>query len=385
MQLSAPRWGYREDREIDIQPHEELSAALLDGAFETPLWATFLERLRQQTAAECVTLIFRPPGRPLGEALHLFSGDVSPVRIDEIYRKYLLRLDPPSDFQMEAGRAYKFDELYPPRNSDHSAFYHDVVIPSGIRAARLMQVMEPSGVIAWLAISRRKVDFNSGVTELLEAIAPILRGALRNYVALERERFAAAVTGDAMRRLHFGWMALDASGHVVEFEPEAGRVLSRSGVLRKGSNGRLIARPPELEREIFDAIRNLAKNPPGRPCAFTLKRDPWLDMLLVPATHKRLSAHPRVAVIAYVHGDSWRTSDRCEQLIQLFGLSPAEARLALALSRGMSLTEAADKFELKVGTVRKYSKTLYAKLGARGLPDLVRIVLRSVLAIAPER
>ena len=123
----------------------------------------------------------------------------------------------------------------------------------------------------------------------------------------------------------------------------------------------------------------------SHPSAFILKRDPWLDMLLVPAAHKRLSAHPRAAVIAYVHGDSWRTSDRCEQLVQLFGLSAGEARLALELSRGMSLPEAADKLELKVGTVRKYSKTIYAKLGARGLPDLVRIVLRSVLSTAPQR
>ena len=383
--MIPPRWGYRGVVKIHIQLPDELSSALLDGAFETPLWATFLERLRQHTAAECVTLIFRPPGRPLGEALHLFSGDVSPVRVNEIYRKYLLRLDLLSDFEMEEGRAYRFDELYPPRNSAHDAFYRDVVVPSGVKAARLMRVTEPTGVIAWLSISRRKIDFDSGVTALLEAIAPILRGTLRNYVALERERFTATVTGDAMRRLHFGWMTLDADGQVLDFEPEAGRVLSRSRVLRKGSNGRLIARPHELEREIFAAIRHLAENPLGHPFAFTLNRDPWLDMLLVPVAHKRLSAHPRAAVIAYVHGDSWRTSDRCEQLIQLFGLSPGEARLALALSRGMTITEAAGKFELKVDTARKYSKTIYAKLGARGLPDLVRIVLRSVLAIAPER
>jgi DNA-binding NarL/FixJ family response regulator len=55
------------------------------------------------------------------------------------------------------------------------------------------------------------------------------------------------------------------------------------------------------------------------------------------------------------------------------------------LSRGLSMSEAASKLELKVGTVRKYSKSIYAKLGARGLPDLVRIVLRSILAIAPDR
>jgi DNA-binding CsgD family transcriptional regulator len=370
---------------IDVHSQAELTSALLDGAYETPLWSTFLDRLRARVAADRVTLIFRPPGRPLGEALHLFSGDGARVTTDKIYRKYLPSLDLLSDFQMRENRVYTFTELYPPRNPNHRTFYKEVVVPSGITAALHMRVMEPAGVSAWLVISRRKVDFDSSVSSLLEALAPILRGVLRNYITLESVRFTAAVTGDAMRRLHFGWMALDVGGHVVDFEPEAGRVLSRSGVLRMKPNGGLVARPAQLERDIFAAITKLAADPLTHPSAFILKRDPWLDMLLVPAAHKRLSAHPRAAVIAYVHGDSWRTSDRCEQLVQLFGLSAAEARLALELSRGLTLTEAAGKLELKVGTVRKYSKTIYAKLGARGLPDLVRIVLRSVLSIAPQR
>jgi len=34
--------------------------------------------------------------------------------------------------------------------------------------------------------------------------------------------------------------------------------------------------------------------------------------------------------------------------------------------------------------VRGYSKSIYAKTGTRGLPDLVRIIMGSVLALAPE-
>ena len=363
----------------------ELISSLLDGAFETPLWKTFLEQLRSQVAADWATLIFRPPGRPLGEAIHVFAGDRTRTRVDHIYQKYLPQLDLLSDFEMEADRAYSFAELYPPRNPRHRPFYEEVVVPSGVKAACLMRVVEPTGVSAWLVVSRRGGELDPGASRLLESIAPMLRGVLRNYVALEHQRFSADVTSKAMRLLHFGWLALDEEGHVVDLEPEAQKVLSRSKVLRVACNGRLSARPTELEREIFQTIAALAKDPQGHPRAFILKKDPWLDMLLVPAVHKRLSAHPRAVVIAYVHGDSWRTSDRCEQLSQLFGLSPGESRLALALSRGLSMSEAAGKLELKIGTVRKYSKSIYAKLGARGLPDLVRIVLRSILAIAPDR
>jgi DNA-binding CsgD family transcriptional regulator len=369
----------------DFHLPAELVSSLLDGAFETPLWRTFLEQLRGHVAADWATLIFRPPGRPLGEALHLFAGDRPRATVDQMYRKYLPQLDLLSDFAMEADRAYRFEELYPPRNARHLPFYEEVVIPSGVKAACLLRVVEATGVDAWLVVSSRGGELDPAASRLLEAIAPVLRGVLRSYVALEHVRFSADVTSKAMRLLHFGWLALDEEGHVVDLEPEAQSVLSRSKILRLGSNRRLSARPPELENAIFKTIAALAKDPKGHPRAFILKKDPWLDMLLVPATHKRLSAHPRAVVIAYVHGDSWRTSDRCEQLSQLFGLSPGESRLALALSRGLSMSEAASKLELKVGTVRKYSKSIYAKLGARGLPDLVRIVLRSILAIAPDR
>jgi DNA-binding CsgD family transcriptional regulator len=107
-------------------------------------------------------------------------------------------------------------------------------------------------------------------------------------------------------------------------------------------------------------------------------------MLLIPASQNRMSASPRATVVAYIHGDSWQATDRCEQLTQLFGLSRSEARLALALSRGMTITEAADSLGVKIGTARKCSKLIYAKTGAGGLPDLVRIVMRSVLALAPK-
>jgi DNA-binding CsgD family transcriptional regulator len=212
----------------------------------------------------------------------------------------------------------------------------------------------------------------------------VLRGVLQIYVAMEHERFAASLSIEAVRRLQFGWLVLDRAGHVLDCDEQGQIVLSGSGVLRRRANGKLMASPPGLEREIFQALNSVADNPHARPRAITLSRDPWIDMLILPARGKFLSAQVPPTAIAYVHGDNWESSDRCEQLAELFGLAPREARLALALSRGMTLAEAAAEFDLTEGSARTYSKNIYAKTGARGLPDLVRIIMRSVLAIAPE-
>jgi DNA-binding CsgD family transcriptional regulator len=370
----------------DNSAKEKLTAAVLDGPFESPPWSSFLEQLRELTGANFATLMLRPPGRPYGEALSLFAGELTRQAVDDSWTRYNSSLDFVTDLGLEEGRVYRYDELYPPKSPVHLAYFHDVILAHGIYASRMVRLMEPAGISGWLAVSRQGEgpDFGPEADALIAAIAPILRGALRFFVALEHEHFTAKVTGDAMRRLHFGWMALDAGGHVVEHDSEAGRVFSFSKILSKGPNGLLNVHNQPLKQRIFEAIASFAAEPQGRARAFTLNQDPWLDMLLMSATHNRLSAHPRAAIVGYIHGDSWQATDRHEQLVQLFNLSRSEARLALALSRGMTITQAAGSLGIQIGTARKCSKLIYAKTGAGGLPDLVRIVMRSVLSLAPK-
>jgi len=362
-----------------------LLSAVLDGALEPSPWANFLTLLRRQTGAGTATLVFRPPNRPLGEALHLYSSEIGNARVRQIYSDHRMSSEVFPGSEMLEGRAYCYEQLFPPGNERSDAWYREVVRPSGVRGARVIRVTETTGVSAFLAISRRDADFHDRDTALLEAVAPALRGSLRYYLALERERFNAGVSGDAMRHLHFGWMSLDSEGRIVDCEPEAESVLKRSNILSCGPSGRLCARPAQLEREIHDAIRRMGREPQSRPQAITLNQDPWLDMLLVRTARARLSAEPRATIVAYIHGDSWRSADRCAQLGQLFPLTPSESKLALALAQGRSLTEASLALGLSVETVRSYSKSIYSKTGARGVADLVRIVMRSVLAFAPER
>ena len=69
-------------------------------------------------------------------------------------------------------------------------------------------------------------------------------------------------------------------------------------------------------------------------------------------------------------------------MVDLFDLTPAEARLAWSLAQGLSISEAARAHGLTVETARYYSKKIYAKTGARGQVDLVRNILTGVLALA---
>jgi DNA-binding CsgD family transcriptional regulator len=359
-----------------------LFAALFSGALETPRWGTFLDELRRETQADYAILMFRPPRRRVDESVYLLSG-AEPSAVADIHAKYSAYVERPENRALSEGKPYTLAELRSADGEIGREFFNELVDRRGVSAVLQMRVREASGIHAWLTIARHGEDFGEHDDALLRSIAPTLRGVLQLYVAMERERYAASLTADAVRRLQFGWLTLDNQGQVLDCDEQGALVLAHSKVLGRSPSGKLAATPAGLKREIYAALARVTQNPRARPRAITLNHDPWLDMLLSPARGKSLSAQGNPAAIAYVHGDNWRSTDRCEQLAELFGLSPREAKLALALSRGMTLAEAASEFGLTINTARTYSRAIYAKSGARGLPDLVRIVMRSVLAIAP--
>ncbi len=360
----------------------ELLLTLIDGAFESPRWTSFLDGLRERIAADYTSLVFRPPGMQPNTVLHLFSGRRSPPHVQQLYRESIYAGDPIPYHAMLEGRLYGFDELLQPGHPDAEAYVRAVMVPSGMNAMRMIRVEEASGVSAWLTVTRSKGDFTRKDETLLRGLAPYLRSVLRVFVALEHERIGAMLAGDAIQRLNYGWITLDAAARVLEADAQGQLMLERSTLLRQDAQGRLVAASRQKTRELMVAVKALAQAPDARPRAMVLCRDPWLDMLLVPANRNARSPTSMPAVIAYVHGDATLSADRCEQLAQLFDLLPSESRLALALSRGMSIADAAEYLNLTEASARTYSKKIYAKMGARGQADLVRFIHRSVLRIA---
>jgi DNA-binding CsgD family transcriptional regulator len=363
-------------------PTNDLLLSLLDGSFEAPAWSTFLGVLRRHTGADYASLIFRPPGGAPNSVVHLFSGARSPVFVQELYRTSFNTRDPTPYHSMVDGRVYSLNELLHLDDPTHEAFFRQIMVPSGMNEMRMVRTVEASGVTVWLTITRREGDFGRRADSILRQLTPYLRSVLRSFIALERERVNSVLAGEVIRRLNCGWIALDADGKVLETDVRGEQFLADSGVLSRNAKGYLKANMIESGEKIVDVVHELTRSPGARARCVILSRNPWIDMLIVPADQASHSAKSMPAVIAYVQGDISGSAEPCDQLCRLFKLSLNEARLALALARGLSIAEAAQELDLTLETTRTYSKKIYAKAGARGQVDLVRIIHRSLLRIA---
>lgn len=365
---------------ITIHENADLLGFLYEGPFEQPLWGTFLDRLRAELKASLAGIAYLPPGRAPGDPVVLRSGERGAPVLERLFGAGVRPSAPPV-FPLRAGRVYDLADMLEPGNPDHDALRTGTLEPAGLTHLRAIRVTDKSGVPGWLTVARPSPDFSAAESALLLRLAPHFTRALHTHLCFERERSRASVASGMMERLNFGWIGLDPAGCVIEASDGAQRLLQIGDNLRTRRQ-RLIAVDAAADRQITAVLKDFAAGRDPRPRAIHVSRDPWLDILLVPVVDPADAPSPGVATIAYVQGDNRSAADRHEQLADLFGLLPSEARLALALSRGMTIAEAADALGLTVETARNYSKKVYAKMGARGQSDLVRHILTSVLAFA---
>ena len=355
----------------------DLLRALHEGVLEQPLWSGFLEQLRGCIPALYTTLTLR--AFPEGDPVALYAGQPPPMELQRLVAERYAQAALPFRL-MRDDTIYSLDVLLDPNDPAQAKFYRSLFQGMGIDYIHFMQVTEPNGVRAWLSCAGRKKNEPSA-SAFLSKLAPHLRVALRTYVVLEQQRHRSAVTYEAVRRFNFGWLVLDARCRIVDLMPDVEQVLKCTNMLKRGRHDRLELASPHLGEEIAALVKRFAADPASRPHALTLSHDPWTDMLIAPVKDRATTARTKPVAIIYLRSDRQSQADRCDQLVELFGLLPSEARLAWAIVKGMSIAEAARYLEITVETARHYSKKVYAKTGTHGQAGLVRTVLTSVLSL----
>lgn len=207
-----------------------------------------------------------------------------------------------------------------------------------------------------------------------EALVPHIRDAVRLQMTLEGQ--GAAVMAGALDAVGAAAFILDGSGRL-RAATQAGETALASGPLRLRSQ-RLGAARDDQSRLLDAAVEAALQGPAGatdRPMRTVPLRpvdDPsslvLADVVSLPARAHALGFQPRVLVT--LRGVSRRDADLARHLRAAFGLTPAEAEIALRLLDGDSREAIADDRQASVQTVRSQVKSLFAKLGVRRTAEL---------------
>ena len=107
-----------------------------------------------------------------------------------------------------------------------------------------------------------------------------------------------------------------------------------------------------------------------------------LSLLLRPLPLSDHGSEPSPAVAVFISDPMAPRQAPSDVLIALFGLTPAESKLAIRLVNGQSLDEASESLNISRNTAKSHLSSVFSKTGVARQTQLIQLILNSVVTLA---
>lgn len=356
------------DQRVDPQFSELLVRLYGDLTGERP-WEAFLKALATWLDSTFSTLIITAPGT------HIPGTYVTPGADPVFQARYLesfFAVDPFKD--LPDGKVTSFTEFISQMAMEEYAAYRDYLDVAGGEQVLAVDMRFAGQFEARFRVSRDKSlpDFTASDRNALQALVPHLRIAVGLFEKLQLAGAEHGVFESATEGLGLALLVLDRNNRIVSSNALAERFLDEGeGVRRAGDT---LAFDNAEPRKI---IADLLASPQAQTkvTRFRIERADRGDLIAtaramnLPAIHSGTGA---LALFLALPGEE--TQLQPQTVRELFGLTMAEARLAVTLTQGLSLVEAAQKLGITHNTAKTQLRAIFAKTGARRQSQLVSIL-----------
>ncbi|HVX73573.1 MAG TPA: helix-turn-helix transcriptional regulator [Devosia sp.] len=348
--------------------------ALIDRIYEAgavpELWRSVLDELTRLADGLGGTLIVPNTGHWLAtDGIESMVADlISTGLINSNERtRRLLELEPIS--------FYRDSDVFQVEHLPHEPVYRDFFIPRGGGLGTATVVNAPSGDRMILHVERAYADgpVADAALHQLNLLRPHLARASLVSARLQMSR--AVATAAALESLGLPAVVVDRLGRAVAANPSFDALVP---TLVEDRRNRIRLADPDADALLvaaFDGLDASGVPTPARSIAVPGTSEHGAAIVhVVPirgASHDVFSMGRALVIVTPVAARSAPAG-----LVQgLFDLTPAEARLASALSEGQSLTAVARSTGRSIATVRNQLRALLDKTGMRRQVDLVRLLL----------
>jgi DNA-binding CsgD family transcriptional regulator len=257
-----------------------------------------------------------------------------------------------------------------------SEIYNDLIVPATGGVVHCMStplaVADGRGFLS-LMRTQRAGGFADADEALVAQLAPHLRQMLTLRTKLQASGRRALYAEEALDTIAFAVLRCRCDGRITYANAPAREILDQGDGLRataylectsRTANAALQTRLRAVVRGVVAEGALLVERPSGRG---------GYRVIVVPfATSHRSSGDE---ALVFVHDPESQATGLLQRAAELFGLSPAEADLAVGLAQGETVQEVADRRQVRISTVRSQLQSALAKTGAARQTDLIRAVL----------
>jgi DNA-binding CsgD family transcriptional regulator len=180
---------------------------------------------------------------------------------------------------------------------------------------------------------------------------------------------------EALDMLDYALLIVDQEARIGFKNRAAAKVLEGSHALEETDAGALAVRPRALSLQVHKAIESAGMESRVGGIRIPKNNGSQRPLGLIFTPMLIAEGAPRRVAIWIVDTESPAIANQ-RLLAALFGLSPAEARLALGLVAGQNPEECARRAGVGVATVRSQLHNIYVKTGTRRQAELVALLCK---------
>lgn len=358
----------------------ELLADVYQGALESPPWGDLLGRLRRELALGAAILYLRKPqawdpGTMVADGLELGAAG-------NIYASDFYLQDP--FVNLPPGEVHILAEHTALENLCQSDFYLRCMQPYGVHHILGADLPTEDGGVANLRLTRPQEGegFGEAERQYLTLLIPHLQRAILIYGRIGQIESERALYADTLNQLALATALLDAECTVVKANPVA-RLLfdSQQGIACRQGKLRLQdkAADAQFRQLVAETVTAMGEDHPAVPRSMAVPRGSGTPLgLVVRPAGQAAATNPKPQVAVFISDPERPNRAPRAALSELFGLTPAEAGLAIALANGLPLEQASQQLGISRNTGRAHLRSIFSKTGVSQQTMLVRLVLQSV-------
>ncbi len=369
-------------------PINQLIHHIYRGVMEDEPWSDCLKQLNRVFQSDLAVLMVVPSRQP-GNKYLLNRVVNSQADFPMTTANHWIALDP---FQaIPPDRATSLDELDDREAIEDSAFYRDLIRPTGIRyilAVNIVPAEHPDLTLKLrIARHRDRSDFSTGDREAVNSLIEHFKLALQFLDQMAIKQIERNAFADAINQFMLGTLILDRQGRIVASNRVARDSIRKHQALGD-SGGTLTLSDKEANRQLYDALAAISRNPTAdRSIPTTITVAPGdckaLGLMVRPVRAEDVLAHPVHAhAVVFISDPEGTPEISADTLKDLFGFTGSEARVAAYLANGHSLPEAAEALSISINTAKSHARNIYEKTGVNKQTKFIQLISNSVARVS---
>lgn len=363
-----------------VAPHDSavpLIGGIFDAAMTARNWRAFVNRLSDVLLDHGILLLLQKVGR---EVFRAQSPETFEPLHDKPQERIRLRIDlsrsvdadalqmTSEDGDVDAWRPIKSALEDEAEESQAPTYVLGCFVSKQDSAACLMGVRWRDDTVS-----------NDESLAFLRSFVPELQRAFTLHKQFTRLRTQHHAASDVLNWLPFGVLFVDAQGNVLTKNRKAQAMCAENDGLTI-ERSVLVADSAQETTHLRELILHAAVSARDQVVteAMTVARPsmrrPFTVMVSSLTSSERSEASGAPAAVVFVSDPEENYNIAEETVLHFFDLTPAEARLLVALANGSSLSEVSASHQVTVNTLKTQLNHIFRKTGTNRQSDLIKLV-----------